>query len=58
VNEIVRIAISNNQVRICEEGQNFLKSFTEKYKPEIDPALGRVFDKMKNSFHCPVLKKS
>jgi hypothetical protein len=50
VNHVIRISIKNNQVRMCREGQDFLKSITKKYGSEIDPALMEIYEKIKDSF--------
>ena len=49
-NEVIRIAIKNDQFRLCRNGKKFLKLFSKEYSEEINPMLMSVFDKVKNDF--------
>ena len=52
VNEVIRIAIKNDQFRRCWNGIKFLKRISKEHSEEIIPLFRRVFDKVKddNSF--------
>jgi hypothetical protein len=54
INQILRISIKNNQVRMCKEGQNLLETLLETYSSEIDPVLKGIYEKIKDSFSSPV----
>lgn len=54
-NEIIRISIKNNQVRMCRDGKTFLKSIIKKHDSKIDPLLKDAYDKMKDEFSNPIL---
>lgn len=49
-NEVIRIAIKNDQFRLCWNGKKFLKLFSKEHSEKINPMLMRVFDKVKNDF--------
>ena len=49
-NEVVRIAIKNDQFGLCWDGRKFLKRFIDNYPDEIDPLFLKVFEKVNNNF--------
>ena len=50
VNKIIKYAIQNNQVRMCEGGRIFLESLMSKYRLMILPKLRLEFEYIKDSF--------
>lgn len=54
LDQILRISIKNNQVRMCTEGQDFLKAIVKKYASELDPILLDVYERVKDTFQSPV----
>lgn len=50
VNQIMRIAIRNNQFRLCSAGKTFLRSLLKEYTPLIDPFLLKTYNKVRDSF--------
>ena len=50
INHIIRIAIRNNQVRLCNAGIIFLRSIIEEHTSKIDPFLIETYNKIKGSF--------
>ena len=50
INQIVRIAIRNNQFRLSREGSKFLESLTKKHASVMDPFLLKIYNKVKDSF--------
>jgi hypothetical protein len=50
INQIVRIAIRNNQFRLSRKGSKFLESLTKKHASVIDPFLLKIYNKVKDTF--------
>ena len=50
INQIIRIAIRNNQFRLSRKGSKFLESLTKKYASVIDPFLLKTYNKIKDDF--------
>ena len=50
INQIIRIAIRNNQFRKCSKEETFLRSIIKKHASIIDPFLLETYNKVKDSF--------
>jgi len=50
INQIIRIAIRNNQFRLSRKGSKFLDSLTKKHASIIDPFLLKTYNKVKDHF--------
>jgi len=50
INQIIRIAIRNNQFRLSRKGRKFLESITKKHTSVIDPFLLKTYNKVKDDF--------
>ena len=50
INQIIRIAIRNNQFRLSRKGSKFLDSLTKKHASVIDPFLLKTYNKVKDEF--------
>ena len=50
INQIIRIAIRNNQFRLSRKGSKFLDSLTKKQASIIDPFLLKAYNKVKDQF--------
>ena len=50
INQIIRIAIRNNQFRLSRKGSKFLESLTKKHASIIDPFLLKTYNKIKDDF--------
>lgn len=50
INQIMRIAIRNNQFRLSSKGISFLKSLIEKHNSKIDSFLLKTYNKVKDNF--------
>lgn len=50
INQIIRVAIRNNQFRLSRKGRAFLESIIKKYSSEINPVLLTIYNKVKDNF--------
>lgn len=54
VDQIIRISIKNDQVRLSWEGKKFLESIFTEYGAKIDTILAKVFAEVKDDFYAIV----
>lgn len=50
LNQIIRNAIRNNQIRMCREGSSFLNLLISENSSKIDSALRSIFERVKDNF--------
>ena len=54
-NNLIRIFIKNNQVRMCTSGKEFALSILDKYDSVLNPVLKKIFGEIRENFYSPII---